>query len=276
VPHLGMIAGAGELPEIIARQAYQDGRHLPTVALSAGVAVQLLPYCPTVVQYGPGQLTKIIRALQHQHVQQVVVVGKVPKQLLFTTPRVDLRTIRLLGQVHDYRDMTLLRALVAELAREGLEVVAQTQLLGPLVTSEGVLGARQPSTREWGDICYGFTQAKQLAALDIGQTIVVRRRTVLAVEAVEGTDAAIQRGCSLGHRGAVVVKVSRPQQDMRFDVPTVGPQTLQELIAGHATTLAVEAGTTLTIRLPELIATATAHGIALVGISQAIVQRLGG
>jgi DUF1009 family protein len=271
-----MIAGAGELPEIIARQAYQDGRPLPTVALSAEVAAQLLPYCPTIVQYGPGQLTKIIRALQQQHVQQVVVVGKVPKQLLFTIPRVDLRTIRLLSKVHDYRDMTLLQTFVAELAREGLAVVAQTQLLGHLVTSEGVLGARQPNAREWDDICYGFAQAKQLAALDIGQTIIVRRRTVLAVEAVEGTDAAIQRGCRLGRRGAVVVKVSRPQQDMRFDVPAVGPQTLQELIAGHATALAVEAGTTLTIRLPELIATATAHGIALVGISQALIQRLGG
>ena len=273
---LGMIAGAGELPEIIARQAHQDGRPLPTVALSAGVAAQLTPYCPIVVQYAPGQLTKIIRALQHHDVQQVVVVGKVSKQLLFAAPRVDLRAIRLLSQVQDYRDVTLLQAFVAELAREGLEVVAQTQLLGHLVTPEGVLAQRQPSAREWHDICYGFAQAKQLAALDIGQTVVIRRRTVLAVEAVEGTDAAIQRGCGLGRRGAVIVKVSRPQQDMRFDVPTVGPQTMQELIAGRATALAVEAGTTLMIRLPALVATATAHGIALVGVSHALVQRLGG
>jgi hypothetical protein len=191
-------------------------------------------------------------------------------------PRLDLRALRLLSRAPDYRDATLLQALVAELAREGLEVVAQTRVLGHLVTPEGVLGQRQPSSREWHDICYGFTQAKQLAALDIGQTIVVRRQTVLAVEAVEGTDAAIQRGCRLGRRGAVVVKVSRPQQDMRFDVPTVGPQTLQELIAGRATVLAVEAGTTLMLRLPELTVTATAHGIALVGVSSSLVQRLEG
>lgn len=276
VLQLGMIAGAGELPEIIARQAYQEGRPLPTVALSAGVAAQLTPYCSTVVQYGPGQLTKIIRALQHHDVRQVVVVGKVPKQWLFAMPRLDLRALRLLSRAPDYRDETLWQALVAELAREGLEVVAQTRLLGHLVTPEGVLGQRQPSGREWHDICYGFARAKQFAALDIGQTIVVRRQTVLAVEAVEGTDAAIQRGCRLGRRGAVVVKVSRPQQDMRFDVPTVGPRTLQELIAGRATALAVEAGTTLMLRRPELIATATAHGVALVGVSPALVQRLEG
>jgi DUF1009 family protein len=111
--------------------------------------------------------------------------------------------------------------------------------------------------------------------MDIGQTIVLRQRTVLAVEAVEGTDAAIQRGCSLGRHGAVVVKTSRPQQDKRFDVPTIGPRTIQELIAGHATVLAVEAGATLIIRLPELVATATAHRIALVGVSPTLLQQMG-
>jgi DUF1009 family protein len=137
------------------------------------------------------------------------------------------------------------------------------------------LGTRQPSRREWEDIGYGFLQAKQLAGMDIGQTVVVRRQTVLAVEAVEGTDAAIQRGCSLGQRGAIIVKVSRPQQDMRFDVPTVGPKTLQELIAGRATTLAVEAGATLMLHRAELVATATAHRVALVGVSRALLQRVG-
>jgi DUF1009 family protein len=270
-----MIAGAGELPEIIARQAYQSGQPIPTVALSARVATQLTPYCPCLVHYSPGQLSKIIRALQQHDVKQVVVIGKVSKQLLFSSPRLDLRTLRVLSRARDYRDMTLLYAFLAEFAREGLEVVEQTRLLGHLLAPAGVLGGRQPSKREWDDIGYGFAQARRLAAMDIGQTIVVRHRTVLAVEAVEGTDAAIQRGCSLGRRGAVVVKTSRPQQDVRFDVPTVGPRTVQELIAGHATVLAVEAGATLIIRLPELIAAATEHRIALVGVSPAFLQQMG-
>lgn len=272
---LGMIAGAGELPAIIARQTYQDGQPLPTVALSADVAAKLAPYCPSMAQFGPGQLSKIIRTLRRHAVHQVVIVGKVPKRWLFESPRFDLRAIRLLSKLQDYQDITLLQAIVDEFGREGLEVVEQSRLLGHLLTPSGVLGAQQPGTEQWGDIRYGFAVARQLASMDIGQTIVVRRRTVLAVEAVEGTDAAIRRGCELGQHGAVVVKVSRPQQDMRFDVPTVGPHTLQELITGGSNVLAIEAGTTFVIHLPELVHTANAHRIALVGVSQDLLQRMG-
>jgi UDP-2,3-diacylglucosamine hydrolase len=270
--HLGMIAGAGELPEIIARRAYAEGTPLPTVALSTHVAAQLTPYCPTLVHYGPGQLTKIIRTFQRHHVQQVVMVGKVEKRFLFENPRLDLRVLRGLSRMRDFRDVTLLRAIIAEFAEEGLEVIEQTRLLGHLVTPEGVLGKQRPSQRAWDDIRYGFARAKQLAALDIGQTIVVRRQTVLAVEALEGTDVAIERGCQYGGRGTVIVKVSRPQQDMRFDVPTVGPHTLHRVIAGYAAVLAVEAGTTLMLRLPELVALADARHVALVGVSAASLQ----
>lgn len=264
---LGMIAGAGELPEIIVRQNLRDGHHLPTIALSAEVAHRLAPYCPTLAQYGPGQLGKIIRTLKQHTVRQVVIIGKLPKQLLFSIPRLDVRALRLLSRAPNYQDATLLHALIAEFAREGLEVVEQTRLLCHLITPLGILGARQPNKRQWADIRFGFKQAKQLAAMDIGQTIVVRRQTVLAVEAVEGTDATIQRGCRLGGHGTVVVKVSRPGQDMRFDVPTVGPQTLQTIIDTGATALAVEAGTTLMLHQPQLVATANAHRIVLLGVS---------
>ena len=270
---VGMIAGAGELPEIIARRAYAEGSPVPTVALSAHVAAQLTPYCPTLVQYGPGQLTKIIRTFQRYKVQQVVMVGKVEKHFLFENPRLDLRVLRGLSRMRDYRDVTLLHAIIAELAEEGLEVIEQTRLLGHLVTPEGVLGKRCPRLRAWDDIRYGFARAKQLAALDIGQTIIVCRQTVLAVEALEGTDATIARGCQYGGRGTVVVKVSRPQQDMRFDVPTVGPHTLQQVVAGRAAVLAVEAGTTFMVRLPELVAMADARRVALVGVSAASLQQ---
>ena len=271
--HVGMIAGAGELPEIIARRAYVEGTPLPTVALSPQVAAQLTLYCPTLAQYGPGQLTKIIRTFQRYNVQQVVMVGKVEKRFLIESPRLDLRVLRGLSRVRDYRDVTLLRTIIAEFAEEGLEVIEQTRLLGHLVTPEGILGKRRPSQRAWDDIGYGFARAKQLAALDIGQTIVVRRQTVLAVEALEGTDATIERGCQYGGRGTVVVKVSRPQQDMRFDIPTVGTHTLHGVIVGRAAVLAVEAGTTLMLHLPALVALADARRVALVGVSAASLQQ---
>ncbi len=262
-----MIAGAGEFPLLIARQAHEEGWPLPTVALSTQIAAALAPYCQTLVQYGPGQMTKILRALQQYGVKQVVIVGKVQKQFLFEKPRLDFRALRLLRRLRDYRDGALFQALQQEFAREGMEIVDQTRLLGHLLTPVGVLGTRRPSAREWDDIRYGFAQAKEVVALDIGQTLVVRHRTVLAVEAVEGTDAAIQRGCRLGRRGAVVIKVSRPQQDPRFDIPTVGPDTLREVIAGRARVLAVEAGSTLMLHRHDLVASANAHRVALVGVT---------
>ncbi len=265
--HLGMIAGAGEFPLLIARQAREEGRSLPTVALSAQVAASLTPYCDILVQYGPGQITKIMRTLQRHGVREVVIVGKMQKQFLFEKPRLDLRALRLLRQLRDYRDGALFQAIQDEFDREGIEVVEQTRLLGHLLTPEGILGARRPSAREWDDICYGFAQAKHVVALDIGQTIVVRHRAVLAVEAAEGTDAAIRRGCELAQRGAVVVKVSRPQQDSRFDIPTVGPDTLREVIAGQARVLAVEAGSTLMLHRDALVASANANRVALVGVT---------
>jgi DUF1009 family protein len=269
-----MIAGAGDFPVMIARQASREGWSLPTVALSTQIAADLTPYCPTLVQCGPGQLSKILRVFRRYNVRQIIIVGKIHKQFLWHQPRLDWRALRVLRRVQDYRDSTLFEAISAELAREGVEVVPQTRVLGHLRTPEGVLGARQPSPREWEDIAHGFAQAKQIVAMDIGQTLVVRQRTVLAVEAVEGTDATIRRGCAAGGRGSVVVKVSRPQQDLRFDVPTVGPQTLHAVIAGQATALAVEAGATFMLYRPQLIEVANAHRVALVGVSETLIQRM--
>jgi DUF1009 family protein len=268
-----MIAGAGEFPVLIARQAHQEGWDLPTVALSEQVAAALAPYCRTLIQYGPGQITKILRALRQHDVRRVVIVGKVRKQFLFERPRLDWRALRVLSRVRDYRDRALFDAISAELAQDGLEVVEQTQLLGHLLTPAGVMTTRRPSGREWEDIRFGFEQAKRIVAMDIGQTIVVCQRTVLSVEAAEGTDAAIRRGCEQSRRGAVVVKVSRPQQDTRFDIPVVGPHTLEVLIAGQATVLALEAGSTFMLHRAVLIETANAHRITLVGVTPELLAQ---
>ena len=274
-PRLGMIAGAGDVPLLIARQARREERPLPTIALSPQIAADLAPHCPILFQHGPGQLSKIIRTLRHHDVRQVVMVGKVEKRFLFQTPRLDLRALRRLGQLPDYRDVTMMAAVADEFAREGLQVVEQTRLLGHLLTPEGVLGRHRPDSRAWEDIGYGFAQAKQLASMDIGQTVVVRRRTILAVEALEGTDTTIRRGCQYG-RGAVVVKVNRRQHDMRFDVPAVGPPTLAAAVDGRASVLAVEAGTTVMLHRRELVATADANRLALVGVAPALLQQCSG
>jgi DUF1009 family protein len=273
--HLGMVAGAGDIPLLIARQARNEDRPIPTIALSPQIATVLAPYCPILSQHGPGQLGKIIRTLQNYDVRHVVLVGKVDKRFLFQTPRLDLRALRRLGQLPDYRDLTMMAAVADEFARDGLQVVEQTRLLGHLLTPEGVVGRHRPNRRAWEDIVYGYAQAKQLAAMDIGQTVVVRRRTILAAEALEGTDAAIRRGCAYG-RGAVVVKVNRRLQDMRFDVPAVGPSTLAAAMEGGAGVLALEAGSTVLLHRPELIAAADARRLSLVGVTPALLQPCGG
>ena len=272
---LGMIAGSGDIPLLIARQASNKDHPLPTIALSPQIATALAPYCPILSQHGPGQLSKIIRTLRDHDVRQVVIVGKVEKRFLFQTPRLDLRALRRLGQLPDYRDLTMMTAVADEFARDGLQVVEQTRLLGHLLTPEGVVGRHRPNRRAWEDIEYGYGQAKQLAAMDIGQTVVVRRRTILAVEAMEGTDAAIRRGCAYG-RGAVVVKVNRRRLDMRFDVPAVGRSTLAAAAEGGAGVLALEAGSTVMLHRPELIATANASRLSLVGITPALLPSCGG
>ncbi|MDE0206541.1 MAG: UDP-2,3-diacylglucosamine diphosphatase LpxI [Candidatus Tectomicrobia bacterium] len=272
---LGMIAGAGDIPLLIARQARSENRHLPTIALSPQIATVLSPYCPILTQHGPGQLSKIIRTLRNHDVRQVALVGKVDKRFLFQTPRLDLRALRRLGQLPDYRDLTMMAAVADEFAREGIQVVEQTRLLGHLLTPEGVVGRHRPNRRAWQDIGYGYAQAKQLASMDIGQTVVVRRRTILAVEALEGTDAAIRRGCAYG-RGAVVVKVNRRRHDMRFDVPAVGPSTVEAVVEGRAAALALEAGATVMLNRPDLIAAANANRLSLVGITPTLLQPCGG
>lgn len=273
--HLGMIAGAGDIPVLIARQARNENRSLPTIALSPQIAAALAPYCPSLTQHGPGQLSKIIRTLRNYDVCQVVLVGKVDKRFLFQTPRLDLRALRRLRHLPDYRDLTMMAAVADEFAGEGIHVVEQTRLLGHLLTPEGVVGRHRPSRRAWQDIGYGYAQAKQLASMDIGQTVVVRRGTIVAVEALEGTDAAIRRGCAYG-RGAVVVKVNRRLQDMRFDVPAIGLSTVEAVIDGGAAVLALEAGTTVMLNRSDLIAAADANRLSLVGITPALLSPCGG
>jgi DUF1009 family protein len=193
------------------------------------------------------------------------MVGKVEKRFLFETPRLDWRILRGLSRMRDYRDVTLLRAIIAEFAEEGLEVIEQTRLLGHLVTPEGILGKQRPSQRAWDDIRYGFARAKQLAALDIGQTIAVKSAAVVAVEAMEGTDAIIARAGQLAGAGVRIVKVAKPNQDMRFDVPVVGVSTIEAMKTAGATVLSVDAGKTLMIDGDAIVKAADEAGICIVG-----------
>lgn len=244
---VGLVAGEGELPAILVRAMLARGLDIVAIALSEPIYLQLQPLVQRLHCFGAGQGNKIVEALQREGVRDLVLIGKVSKDVLFHRWRFDSRAWRVLRRAKSFQDDALLTEIIREFESEGLRVVEQSHFLPDLCPKGGILSRRRPTRREWQDIEYGFSAARTVGTLGIGQTVVVKHGTILAVEGMEGTDEAIARGCRLAHEGAVVVKVSRPGQDIRVDLPTVGMHTLQVMRAGRATVLAIEAGKTIVL-----------------------------
>jgi DUF1009 family protein len=226
-----------------------------------------------------GQLERLFAFLRREGAKQVALAGKVPKRLLYEGPgraEPDARASALLGALADRRDDAILRAFAAALEDEGFELLSQAELAPELLAAEGVLGAVVPTAAQLADVGFAWPIAKALGGLDVGQTVVALGGAVLALEAIEGTDAAIRRGCELGRRGACAVKVAKPGQDPRFDVPAVGLDTVRVLAAGGAGLLAIEAGRTLLLQRDAAVREADAAGIALLGVDGARLPGGGG
>lgn len=203
--------------------------------------------------------------MKKNDVKTVTMIGKVTKEVLYKAGAVvpDLRAIKILASVPDRKDDTIMNAIVKELEGEGMRVMDQTLLIQPLLPAPGILTKRQPTEAELADMDFGFAMAKEIGRLDIGQTVVVKDRALMAVEAIEGTDACILRGGTLG-KGVVVAKTAKPAQDNRFDMPSVGTKTLESMIAAGATALVIEAGRTLLVNREQTLALADTHGITIV------------
>jgi UDP-2,3-diacylglucosamine hydrolase len=261
---VGVIAGEGELPAIVVRAMLSRGLDVVAIALSEPTYAQLQPLVRRLHSFGPGQGNKIVAALKREGVRDLILIGKVSKDVLFRRWRFDSRAWRVLRRAKSLQDDVLLAEIIREFESEGMRVVEQAHFLPELCPKGGVLTRRRPTRREWGDVEYGFSVARSVGKLGIGQTIVVKHGTVLAVEGMEGTDEAITRGCRLAHEGAVVVKVSRPGQDPRLDMPTVGMKTLQVMRDGQATVLAIEAGKTLVVGDTAFPQAADEAGISVV------------
>jgi hypothetical protein len=196
------------------------------------------------------------------------MAGKVPKSLLFKskiTP--DLRAVKLLFSIKDKSDDAILNAITKELAGEGIEIIDTTKFSPHLLTPVGCLTRKKPDEEQWKDIEFGWKIAREIGKLDIGQTVVIKGKAVMAIEAIEGTDEAILRGGKWAGDGAVVVKVSKPQQDMRMDVPAVGPDTLKSMENVNAKVLALEAHRSMIVDRETVIRVAESAGIVIVGIS---------
>jgi DUF1009 family protein len=192
------------------------------------------------------------------------MAGTITKKRMFENIRPDLKGFTIMSKLAVFHDDNILRAVAEELAKEDIEIVSSISYLPELLAPAGCLTKKKPNKAEKEDIDFGWKVAKELGRLDIGQCVVVRKKTVLALEAIDGTDETILRGGRLGRESSVVVKVSKPNQDLRFDVPTVGVETLKKMSQVNASVLAVEAGKTLIFDRPEMITYADKAGIAVV------------
>ncbi|HEY2989783.1 MAG TPA: UDP-2,3-diacylglucosamine diphosphatase LpxI [Candidatus Binatia bacterium] len=269
---LGLIAGNGKFPLIFAAQAKREGVSLVTVAHKGETLEEIEKVTDGVTWVYVGELGKIIRTFHEAGVNEAVMAGGIKKVKLFSNFRPDLRGAAFLARVRSREDDKLLRGVAEELEKDGIRVVESTIFLSEIIPAEGVLTRRSPSTEQWQDIRLGFKIAKEVGRLGIGQCVVVKHGVVLAVEAAEGTDAAIRRGGELGKDGFVAVKVSKPQQDLRFDVPAVGPDTIRTLAELKGAALAVEAGKTILLERDQLIVAAERAGIAVVAISEKLLE----
>ncbi len=263
---LGLISGSGALPVAVAEEARLKGYYVFAVGLEPVAEKSLATSVDEIKWINVGKLGSVIAALKKAGITEAVMAGKVPKSLLYKsriTP--DLRAAKVLFSLKDRSDDAILLAVTKELEKDGIMLLNTTDFSSRLMTPEGILTKCAPSASEWKDINFGFKMAKEIGRLDIGQTVVVKNKAVMAVEAIEGTDEAILRGGNLAGEGAVVVKVSKPQQDLRFDVPVAGMDTLQAMIRARARVLAIEVNKSMLLDREELLRKADKHKISIVG-----------
>ena len=260
----GLIAGNGRFPFLVLEGARSQGIELAVIAIKEEADPDLAKVAQRLHWVSLGELSKTINLLHQEGVTQAVMAGQVKHNKIFSAIRPDLKLTKLLFALTKKNTDSLIGAVAKVLEDEGIRLVDSTVFLKPLLPEAGVLTRRRPSAEESADMTYGLGVARNIAAMDIGQTIVVSSQACVAVEAMEGTDETISRAARIAAgKPLVVVKVSKPKQDMRFDVPVVGLPTVATMKASGATALAIDALRTLLFDRPALIAAANEAGIAM-------------
>ena len=260
----GLIAGNGRFPFLVLEGARSQGIDMAVIALREEASPDLEKVAARLHWVSLGELSRTIELLHREGVTRAVMAGQVKHNKIFSSIRPDWKLAKLLFSLPRKNTDALIGAVARLLESEGITLVDSTTFLRPLVPEPGVLTRRAPNEHESADIAYGREIARQLAALDLGQAVVVSDRACVAIEAMEGTDETIERAARLANsKPLVVVKVAKPKQDMRFDVPVVGLQTVEVMKRSGATALAIDSGRTLLFDRAELIASADAAGIAI-------------
>lgn len=264
---VGLLAGIGKLPVEFMRAAQTAGYEVVVIALIPDTDPALAEEAQAYYEINVAKVNTIFKTLHAEGVTEITMLGKVTKELLFKGLRMpDMRAIKILSSLRNRKDDTIMLAIVDELAKEGIQVADQTKYMKSLMPAPGVLTKKQPTKEQLADIRFGFEVAKQMGGLDIGQTVVVKHLAVMAIEAIEGTDACIRRGGELGRGDAVVVKTAKPAQDVRFDVPAVGLRTIESMIAGECKVLAIEAHRTIFVEQEDVLKLANRKGIVICAV----------
>jgi DUF1009 family protein len=262
---LGLIAGNGQFPFLVATGAKKQGASLAVVAIKEETDKRIEQVAENVIWVGIGQLSKMISFFKNEGVTQVMMAGQVKHVQIFSGAMPDVRMLKMLWNLPKRNTDALIGGVADELAKEGIELIDSTYLIQDHLAPEGVLTKRKPTDIEQGNIEYGLHIAHEIARLDLGQTIVVRAKACVAIEAMEGTDATIKRAGELANGKLTVVKVAKPDQDMRFDVPVVGVPTIEAMIKAGATCLSVTAGKTLIFDRDEMLKLADHNKICIIG-----------
>jgi DUF1009 family protein len=263
---IGLISGSGQFPVIFSRAARKRGLRVYAVAHMGETEPGLESHVEAMKWIRIGQLNQLISFFRSHGVKDAVMAGAIRKTKMFSDVRPDLKALKILATMDHTQDDGLLRAFAGELERAGITIHASTFLLPELLAQKGSWTRRKPSRSEMSDVRFGWRIVKEIGRLDIGQTVVVRDGSVMAVEAIDGTDATIRRGGELGREKTVVVKASKPNQDLRFDMPAVGVRTIETMVDVGASVLAVEADKTVVFDKEDMVALADKQRIAIIGL----------
>ncbi len=261
-----LIAGDGQLPVFLAENAKKNGFEVVAISLSSDNRQELKKHCSKVYSFGPGEIAKIKSALKDEGVKQLTFIGKVHKGLVLRRPKFDAYAIDMLRKAQRLNDDAIMLMIVDELESMGITVLDQTLFIKNLMVPTGILGKHKPTEEQIQDVNYGFWLAKEMGKLDVGQSVVIKDKMIMAVEAIEGTDKCIERGCRIAKKGCVVVKVAKPTQDKRFDIPTFGLKTLKTMQKYNAGLIAVEAGETIMVNQQKAIEFADKHNIVVMAV----------
>ena len=262
----GLIAGDGILPVRMAQYAKENGFDVICISLAKDNLRDLKKYCSKVYSCHPGEVNKIEEILKTEGIKQLTFLGKVHKKVLLQLNKFDKRAVDLIKEAARLNDDQVMLMIIDEMAKIGIEVLDQTIFIKNLMIPAGVLGKHKPTEAQMNDVNYGFWLAKEMGKLDVGQSVVIKDKMIMAVEAIEGTDVCIKRGAKLAKDGAVIVKVAKPNQDKRFDIPAIGMRTLRTMAHKNASLIALEANETIIVDQEKVVKYADEHNIVIMAV----------